>query len=274
VIARIVNANSFTQFICVMKKLNGKKAVVIGGSRGTGLAIAKALVEAGADLLVVGRNETTLADVAASLPGIQTLSADAADETTITTIFQNDPDIIVLAAGAMPPYKPLQELDWETFSTNWNMDVKAAFLIAHYALNAPVKPGTLVVFIASGAALFGSPISGGYAGSKRTQFFLASYAQEASNRLKLGLRFLTLAPFRLMEGTGVGEVVIPAYASYSGISESEFKARMSLPQTKEDVAVSVVAMAGQPPQLEEGNAWFITEKGMLTERQLRQIMGI
>ncbi|WP_338870827.1 SDR family oxidoreductase [Spirosoma sp. SC4-14] len=257
-----------------MKKLNGKKAVVVGGSRGTGLAIANALVEAGATLLVVGRNETSLAEVAALLPDIQTLSADATDETTITAIFQDEPDIVVLAAGAMPPYKPLQQLDWDTFSTNWNTDVKAAFLIAHYALNAPVKPNTLVVFIASGAALFGSPISGGYAGSKRTQLFLANYAQEASNRLKLGLRFLTLAPFRLMQDTGVGDVVIPAYAAYSGMSESDFKARMSLPQTKEDVAASVVAMAIQPPSLEEGNAWFVTEKGVLTEPNLRTMMGM
>ncbi|GAB4029692.1 SDR family oxidoreductase [Spirosoma gilvum] len=257
-----------------MKKLEGKKAVLIGGSRGTGLAIAEALVKEGADLLVVGRDKTALAEVAASLPGTQTLSADATDEATVSSIFQNEPDIVVLAAGAMPPYMPLQQLDWETFSTNWNTDVKAAFHLAHYALNAPVKPGTLVVFIASGAALFGSPISGGYAGSKRTQFFMANYAQEASNRLKLGLRFLTLAPLRLMQGTGVGEVVIPAYAAYSGISENDFKARMSLPQTKEDVAESVVAMASQPPRLEEGNAWFVTEKGLLTEPKLRMEMGI
>ncbi|UFH57075.1 SDR family NAD(P)-dependent oxidoreductase [Spirosoma sp. KNUC1025] len=256
-----------------MKKLNGKKVVVIGGSRGTGLAIVKALVKEGADLLVVSRNPASLAEVAASLPGVRTLSADATAETTIASVFQNEPDLVVLAAGAMPPYQPLQQLDWDTFSTNWNTDVKAAYLIAHYALNAPVKPGTLVIFVASGAALFGSPISGGYAGSKRTQLFLANYAQEASNRLKLGLRFVGLAPLRLMQGTGVGDVVIPAYAAYSGISESDFKARMTLPQTKEDVAQSVINMALQPPPLEEGNIWFVTEKGLLIEPKLKQLMG-
>ncbi|MBN8826830.1 MULTISPECIES: SDR family oxidoreductase [unclassified Spirosoma] len=257
-----------------MKKLEGKKAVVIGGSRGTGLAITKALVEEGADLLVVARNATSLAEVANGLPSVQTLSADATDEATIITIFQHEPDVVVLAAGAMPPHKPLHLLDWNTFSTNWNTDVKAAFGIAHHALTASVKPGTLIIFIASGAALFGSPISGGYAGSKRTQLFLANYAQEASNRLKLGLRFLALAPLRLMDGTGVGEVVIPAYAAYSGISEADFKARMSLAQSKEEVAEQVVSMASRPPQLDEGNAWFITQKGLLTESKLREQMGI
>ncbi|WP_080055000.1 hypothetical protein [Spirosoma aerolatum] len=119
----------------------------------------------------------------------------------------------------------------------------------------------LIIFIARGAALFGSPISGGYAGSKRTQRFLANYAQEASNRLNPGLRFLAFASLRLMEGTGVGEVVIPAYAAYSGISETDFKARMRLAQSKEEVAEHVVSMANRPPQLDEANAWFITQKG-------------
>ncbi|GAB3705741.1 SDR family oxidoreductase [Spirosoma flavus] len=256
-----------------MKKLEAKKAVVIGGSRGTGLAIVKALVEEGASILVVGRNATSLAEVATSLPMVQTLSADATDESTIISIFQNEPDIIVLAAGAMPPYQPLQQLDWDTFSTNWNTDVKVAYLIAHYTLNKPVKPSTLVIFMSSGAALFGSPISGGYAGSKRTQLFLANYAQESSNRLNLGVRFLAVAPLRLMEGTGVGDVVIPKYATYSGLSESDFKARMSFPQTKKDVAESIVAVAIQSPPLEAGNVWFVTEKGLMTEPELKKLMG-
>jgi hypothetical protein len=36
--------------------------------------------------------------------------------------------------------------------------------------------------------------SQGIIGSKRTQMFIANYAQEMSNRLRLGLRFLTLGP--------------------------------------------------------------------------------
>ncbi|MBE7174680.1 MAG: SDR family oxidoreductase [Williamsia sp.] len=256
-----------------MGKLKEKEAVVIGGSRGTGLAIVHALAGEGANVLIVSRNPESLTELAATLPGVQTMAADATDEATIANIFQTEPDIVVLAAGAKPPIKPVQELDWATFSANWNTDVKAAYLLAHYAINTPVKPGTLVIFISSGAALFGSPISGGYAGAKRTQMFLANYAQEASNRLSLGLRFIALAPLRLMPDTSVGELVIPAYAAYNGISEADFIARMSLPQTKENVAESVVAMADQPPSLKDGNVWFVSGKGAVTETKLKELLN-
>ena len=255
-----------------MKKLTGKKAVVIGGSRGTGLAIVKALVDEGADVLIVSRNTESLAELAATLPRVQTMSADATDEATVSRLFQYEPDIVVMAAGAVPPIKPVNELDWHTFSTNWNTDVKAAYLLAQYAINTPVRAGTLVIFIASGAAVFGSPISGGYAGAKRTQMFLAGYAQAASNRLRLGLRFIALAPLRLMQDTSVGALVIPAYAAYNGISEADFIAGMTLPQTKEMVAESVVAMADQPPAPADGSVWIITGQGVVTETKLKELL--
>ncbi len=255
-----------------MKKLQDKKAVVIGGSRGTGLAIVKALIAEGAEVLIVSRNTELLAELTTTLSGVHTMSGDTTDEATIAKLFQDKPDIVVLAAGAVPPIKPVNELSWETFSTNWNTDVKAAFLLTQYALNTPVKPGTSLIFMSSGAAIFGSPISGGYAGAKRIQMFLANYAQEASNRLKLGLRFMTIAPLRLMQDTSIGELVIPAYAAYYGISENEFIARMSLPQTKEQVAESIVAMTAQPPALEAGNVWIVSGKGVLTETQLKEAL--
>jgi NAD(P)-dependent dehydrogenase (short-subunit alcohol dehydrogenase family) len=135
---------------------------------------------------------------------------------------QQEEKFFVYILQSLPPTKPVYQLDWETFTINWNTNVKASFLLAQYALTAPVKSGTAIIFISSGAAIGGSPISGGYAGSKRTQLFLANYAQEASNRLRLGLRFIALALWRLMKGTGTGEVVIPGYAAYIGIPEKDF----------------------------------------------------
>ena len=252
-----------------MENLTGKKVVVIGGSRGTGLAIVAALVEQAADVLVVGRTQPSLTDLARTFPTVRTLKADATARATINLVFQDDPDVVVLAAGAVPPTQPVYELDWDTFSTNWHTDVKASFLITQYALTTPVKPGTMIQFISSGAGIGGSPISGGYAGSKRMQMFLANYAQQASNRLGLGLRFLTLVPWRLMKGTGTGELVVPKYADFLGISEAEFIAGMTLAQTKEEVAQAVVALSGQWPAPEEGNVFIVSGEGVATESSLQ-----
>ncbi|MFD2937636.1 SDR family NAD(P)-dependent oxidoreductase [Spirosoma flavum] len=251
-----------------MKNLNGKKAVVIGGSRGTGLAIVEALQLEGAEVLVVARNPESLAELVSKWPNARTLQADMTDAATIETVFREAPDLVILAGGAMPPSQPVVELDWETFSTNWNTDVKASYMLTQYALTRPAKAGTLIVFLSSGAAIGGSPISGGYAGSKRMQMFLANYAQLASNRLGLGLRFLTLAPWRLMKNTGVGDVVVPKYAAFLGVSEDDFVAGMTQAQTKEDVADAVVSVAKQWPAVQEGNVFVVSSEGIATESDM------
>src|SRR5262245_14265338 len=45
-------------------RLDGKRAMITGGSRGLGLEMALALAEAGADLLVIGREESSLRSAA------------------------------------------------------------------------------------------------------------------------------------------------------------------------------------------------------------------
>ena len=74
--------------------------------------------------------------------------------------------------------RPLQYQTWETFSANWHTDVKIAFTWLREALLKPLPPGSRVVVVSSGAAINGSPASGGYAGSKATQRFIAGYAQD------------------------------------------------------------------------------------------------
>jgi NAD(P)-dependent dehydrogenase (short-subunit alcohol dehydrogenase family) len=83
----------------------------------------------------------------------------------------------------------VDEFDWASFSEAWNVDVKASFLLIKEALTLPLSPGSSVVVVSSGAAMDGSPLSGGYAGAKRMQWFLADYAQKVSNTKKLGSAF-------------------------------------------------------------------------------------
>ncbi len=88
------------------------------------------------------------------------------------------PDILVLCGGAVPKMAPLCEQTWRRFAVNWESDVKIAFHFCKAALARPLPPGSAVILISSSAALAGSPLTGGYAGAKRTQMLLANSAQE------------------------------------------------------------------------------------------------
>jgi hypothetical protein len=54
----------------------------------------------------------------------------------------------------------LQDHTWDTFSVNWNTDVRIAFEWIRQVLLMPLKPGSRVLIMGSGASLAGSPLSG------------------------------------------------------------------------------------------------------------------
>jgi NAD(P)-dependent dehydrogenase (short-subunit alcohol dehydrogenase family) len=66
--------------------------------------------------------------------------------------------------------------------------------LLHEALLKPLRPGSRVVVISSGAAVAGSPLSGGYAGAKATQRFITAYAQEEASRSGLDITFSAVLP--------------------------------------------------------------------------------
>ena len=107
----------------------------------------------------------------------------------------------------------IEEQSWESFSAPWNVDVKIAFEVGRAALARPLRPGSTVLIVSSGAGLTGSPLSGGYAGAKRMQMFLAGYLQRAADARGLGIRFVGLAPRQLLAGTAIGEAAAAAYGA-------------------------------------------------------------
>jgi NAD(P)-dependent dehydrogenase (short-subunit alcohol dehydrogenase family) len=244
------------------RHLNGKNVVVIGGSKGVGRAIVAAAHAEGAHVLAVARQEKPLLKLADEFLGVQMLGLDATDKSAPAKVFETlSPDVLVICGGAIPHNAPLPEQSWEQFSRNWNTDVKMSFLFSQAALTTPLPSGTTIILISSGAAVGGSPISGGYAGSKRTQMFIANYAQKESDRMNLGLRFLALAPMRIMPNTDLGKAAVEAYAEYLDIPAKDFIKRMESPQTTEDVANAVVEFA-RNPNIREGNVFLVSDKGI------------
>src|SRR5215813_9632064 len=226
-----------------MLPLAGKTMVVIGGSRGVGRQIVQAGIRDGARMPAVARQEEPLRQLAKEFAGTEVLSLDATDEAAPARLFDIlKPDILVLCAGAFPPAAPLHEQTWHQFAVNWETDVKIAFHFCKAALLRPLRAGTLVILISSGAALAGSPNSGGYAGAKRTQMFIANYSQKESDRLGLDVRFMTLAP-RMMPDTEFGRQGAAGYSRYLGISQADFVKSMSSPPSPADVAAGVIDVA-------------------------------
>jgi NAD(P)-dependent dehydrogenase (short-subunit alcohol dehydrogenase family) len=216
----------------------------------------------GARVLAVGRQQESLERLALEVPGTSTLAIDATGEAAPATVFAAlRPDVVIVCAGAKPPTRPLHELTWEEFAINWNTDVRMSFAFSREALCAPLARGSAVILISSGAALGGSPISGGYAGAKRTQMFIANYAQKESDRLRLGLRFFALAPARLMPETELGQLAVAGYARYLGISSAEFVEGMRSRQTPRDVADATAELAGNFPDY-RGTVFTISADGI------------
>jgi NAD(P)-dependent dehydrogenase (short-subunit alcohol dehydrogenase family) len=199
-----------------------RTTLVVGASRGLGRGIAWAFAEAGAPVVAVARTGPALAALAAARPGIRAEVADAADATAAWSLLdQYDPEVLILVAGANPVMRPLQYQTWETFSVNWETDVRIAFTWLREALLKPLPPGSRVVVMSSGAALNGSPASGGYAGAKATQRFIAGYAQDEARRAGLDITVTAVMP-RMTPYGDVGRRGVRAYAARTGQTEEAY----------------------------------------------------
>jgi NADP-dependent 3-hydroxy acid dehydrogenase YdfG len=123
--------------------MSTRTAIVTGASRGFGRATAIALVNAGVHVIGVGRDREQL-DVVRDEAGAEftPVAADAADPVTAGRLVDTyRPDILVLNAGAHPLLRPLHKYSWETFSSNWEVDVRHVFNWTREALLAPLDPG-------------------------------------------------------------------------------------------------------------------------------------
>jgi len=226
--------------------LKDKTVVVTGGSRGLGLGLVEALVDRGAKVTVVARGAAALAAVGARL-GVATIAADVTDQAAANRIVgELRPDILALNAGAAPPMGRLDQLSWEDFSRTWEIDVKGGLYWLQAALNLPLKPGSRVLVGSSGAAVMGSPMSGGYGGAKRMLWFMAKYANVVAQQKNLGIRFQALAPRQVILGTGVGDVAARAYAGAMGVTPEAYVTRFGAPMPPRAFGERVVSLLEDP----------------------------
>ncbi len=217
-----------------------RKALVIGGSRGVGRALSLKLNRAGARTVTVARNAGDLDSLRAEAPEIETVAIDAADGVADELMADIGPDLLLLVGGHRPKMAPLSNLSWQDFSATWHADTKIAFDFTKAALQTPMGRGGAIVSFASGAAIGGSPLSGGYAGAKRMQHLIANYGKWEAERRDLGLTFYTIYPKQLIAGTKIAHEASSAYAGARSVTQEQFMSQWEKPLTAEQVADSVM----------------------------------
>jgi NAD(P)-dependent dehydrogenase (short-subunit alcohol dehydrogenase family) len=225
--------------------LEEKTAIVVGGSRGLGRGAVEALAARVGRVAVVGRDAKALSALASEVNAIAVVG-DATDERLAEKLLrEHAPDLVVVCAGAAPVLGAFHELTWDEFQTNWHVDAKLAFVWARQAVRQPMKRGSHLVIVSSGAAIQGSPVGGGYAAAKRAEWFLASYAATEIERAGLGITVHCVLP-NLNPSTELGRAAIDAYAKRAGVSNEELAKRFHPLLTPEIFGRAIADLASSP----------------------------
>jgi 2-deoxy-D-gluconate 3-dehydrogenase len=159
-----------------MFQLTGKVALVTGGNGGIGLAMARGLAQAGAKVVITGRDAAKSAAAVETLAAegfrVQALEADVKDEAAVGRMIdsvlqsQGGLDILVNNAGTSIRKVP-QDLSLAEWQTVMDTNLTSAFLCSRAAY-APMKRagGGKVINIGSMLSIFGAPYASAYGASK------------------------------------------------------------------------------------------------------------
>ena len=180
-----------------MSKLNGKVAVITGGSSGIGLATAKRFVEEGAYVFIAGRRQSELDKAKAEIGrNVTTVQADIGNLADLDRLYatvkseKGGVDIIVASAGFVEMAN-LADSTPEHFDKTFDINVRGTFFTVQRALPV-LRDGGSVVLVASTVHMKGVPHYTTYAASKSAvRSFARSWAAELKGR---GVRVNTLSP--------------------------------------------------------------------------------
>jgi NAD(P)-dependent dehydrogenase (short-subunit alcohol dehydrogenase family) len=209
--------------------LEGKVAIVTGGGRGIGRAIARRFASEGAKVLIAARTEIELravvAEVAETGGQAAYVAADVAREADCVRIVTaarerfGAVDILVNNAGDYGPVKPIEEIATEEWDQVIAVHLRAAFLLTRAALPEMYTRGSGVILnISSLSAKSAFPWGAPYAAAKAGLLGLTRVtAAEAARR---GVRVNAICPGPVTE-TKMSKDLGATLARRLGLSEKE-----------------------------------------------------
>lgn len=183
--------------------LDGKVAVITGSTRGIGLAIARAMVEAGARVVISSRKAAACEEVADAIRQrggeAEAVACNISEPDDLENLVERARarfgriDILVPNAASNPIYGPMAASDDAAFDKIMGNNVRSTLALANLVLPEMAARGDgAIVIVSSIAGLRGSRNLGLYAISKAADFQLArNLAVEWSGR---GIRINCIAP--------------------------------------------------------------------------------
>ncbi|MGP2979481.1 SDR family oxidoreductase [Serratia marcescens] len=180
-----------------MSRLQGKYALITGGTSGIGLETARQFIAEGATVAITGRSQSALDAAGQALAGkALLLLSDAGDipqqRELVQRLGQRWPrlDVLYINAGDVT-HRPLQEWDEQSYQRLMDINLKGPFFLIQALLPLLANPSS-VILCGSVSAHIGLPQSSAYAASKAG---LLSLARTLSGELHArGIRVNGLSP--------------------------------------------------------------------------------
>ncbi len=226
------------------RELEGRSAIVTGGSRGIGLAIARRLISDGAKVMITGRRREPLEEAVERLgPGAGSFVAHAADEVAAADCVSETVsrfgrlDILVNNAGTNAAFGALTEIDHAQFAKTVDVNVWAPILWTRLAWEAAMREhGGSIVNVASIGGLITGRDTGAYRMSKAA---LLHATRQLALELAPRVRVNAVAP---------------------GLVRTKMAEALWKPDEAEAGAGTLLGRIGEPPDVAQAVAFLAGEK--------------
>jgi NAD(P)-dependent dehydrogenase (short-subunit alcohol dehydrogenase family) len=171
-----------------MGKLQGKVAVITGGTEGIGLATARLFVNEGAYVFIMGRRQNELDEAVRSLGSNATgVQGDVAKLADLDRLYQTVGKVkgridIIFANAGVGEFVPFPKVSEEHFDKLFNINVKGALFTVQKGLPL-MNDGGSIILTGSVASVKGTPAFGVYAASKAAiRSFVRTWTTDLKDR--------------------------------------------------------------------------------------------
>ena len=184
-----------------MSRLDGKIAVITGGSSGIGLATAQRFVQEGAYVFITGRRQSELDRAKALIgDGVTTVAVDSTSSADQDTLFatvleeKGGLDILVVNSGRVEP-EELGKITEENFDLTFDLNARATLFTVQKALPL-MRDGGSVILVGSVAGYMGIDGYTTYSATKAAAAFICPHVDPGVQRPRNPVQHLEPGPDR------------------------------------------------------------------------------